>query len=217
MKLYKGIPVVVTEGELKFTNGRFAFGAKNPDATGFERARLYMSRPLNKDSDARIYGVPHSIVKGSIGNRGGRSSNVFADFHSEAATFAAIDYADAVAHRGGKAALGISCEGCLKVTATTDSRDYVYSKTWKDKPWSLDLPDCNGLKDVLKSLEGRSEAKYKAAGKAWELAVFDRLRELKKTDPNIVDVFYVGSLEDQREHDLQQACDILIYSLAPLM
>ena len=64
----------------------------------------------------------------------------------------------------------------------------------------------------VKELRTATKAKYNAAAKGWELECRDAWAE----DPNTIEAFYVGSFENQKTHDLQQACDVLVYSMMPM-
>lgn len=209
----------VIELELKGESGRMTFGMDG-HATGYDRARAYLARPLNKDHDVRLYGMPFGVIEGRIGQVGGRKMVYSVDFHTEQAMAKALDTAEQC-EGVRETAIHLADDGVVKVLDFTNT-NMAYDRLWgrslgkdwniKDKEiWRLSLPDIKKLGDIVKALVGRKGAKYKEPGKAWEMVVYDALRALQETNDLIEEVYYVGSLEDQKKHNLIQACDILVY------
>lgn len=191
MKEYEGRKVYVTEDEDKFLNGGLEFGGVAATANGFERARAYLSRPLNKGSDERLYSFVYTVRK---------SGRVYKFSFTTEQVLHAVDLAEA----GQTKIMQVSAKGRVEIKRSTGIE---FFQTFGN-PVHWELLQASSTADLRKA----TKAKYNAAAKGWEL----ECRAAWKADPSTIDAWYVGSFEDQRTHDLQQACDVLIYSTMPL-
>lgn len=190
MKEYKGIRVFVTEDEDKFLNGGFEFPTDD-HANGYDRARAYLNRPLNKDSDERLYSFAYAVRKS------GRTYKL--SFTTEQ-VLKAIDKAEA----GQTRVVRVDRKGRVEVKQGTG----IEFLQCFGRPVHTTKLQAKNLSD----LRVATKAKYNAAAKGWEL----ECRDAWADDAASVEAFYVGSFENQKTHDLQQACDVLVYSTRPL-
>lgn len=202
MRIYKGIMVHVTEDEDKFLNGGFEFGGVDASANGFERARAYLNRPLNKGTDERLYSFTYAVKGNSRGNKGGQvtGGRTYKVSFTTDQVLQAINKAEA----GQTKVVRVSAKGRVEIKRST----------------GIEIFQCFGSPvhttrlgaGSVKELRTATKAKYNAAAKGWELECRDAWAE----DPTTIEAFYVGSFENQKTHDLQQACDVLIYSTMPM-
>lgn len=191
MKEYKGQEVHVTEDENKLLNGGLEFGGVSAKANAFERARAYLNRPLNKGTDERLYSFVYAVRK---------SGRVYKFSFTTEQVLHAVDLAEAEKTK----VLQVSAKGRVEIKRSTGIE---FFQTF-GQPVHWTLLKASSTADLRKA----AKAKYNSAAKGWELDCRDAWAE----DPDVVEVFYVGSLINQRTHDLQQACDNLIYSKHPL-
>lgn len=202
MKQYKNITVFVTEDEDKFLNGGFEFPTADDKANGYDRAREYLNRALNEGTDERLYSFTYVVKGNSRANKGGHVTG--GRTYKVSFTTAQVLEAVRKAEAGETRVIRVDRKGRVEVKRSTGVEFFQCF----GKPAHTTRLDAGSLTE----LRTANKAKYNAAAKGWEL----ECRDAWAAESTVIDAFYVGSFENQKTHDLYQACDVLIYSTAPM-